>query len=90
MHGDFKYNLMRFHILNEASDKTIDLNDFKNFFDEKDIRDVTSEEVKQQLEHLRGENFLTKNQGNQYEITDQGRAEIDEVKKAMTHFKFHS
>ncbi|SHF19464.1 hypothetical protein SAMN02745249_02009 [Atopostipes suicloacalis DSM 15692] len=86
MHGDFKYNFIRFHILNEASKNAVQLDDFKNFFDKKDVSDVTDDEVKDQLEHLRGENFLMKKGDSQYEITDQGLEEIDKVKKAMSHF----
>ena len=86
MHGDFKYNFIRFHILNEASKNAVQLDDFKNFFDKKDVSGVTDDEVKDQLEHLRGENFLMKKDDSQYEITDQGLEEIDKVKKAMSHF----
>ena len=86
MHGDFKYNFIRFHILNEASKNAVQLDDFKNFFDKKDVSGVTDDEVKDQLEHLRGENLLMKKDDSQYEITDQGHEEIDKVKKAMSHF----
>ena len=86
MHGDFKYNFIRFHILNEASKKAVELDDFKNFFDKRDVSDVTDDEVKDQLKHLRGENFLIKKDDSHYEITDQGLEEIGQVKNAMSHF----
>lgn len=86
MHGDFKNNLIRFHLLKEARNKEIKVENFTDFFDNKAIHNVAKEEVERQLKHLSGEGFLAKTSDLNYNITDAGKEEIGEVEKALKKF----
>ena len=86
MHGDFKFNLMRMNLLKLGEEKEIKLEGLKNFFEDKGISDVSKEEIKAQLEHLTMEDFLSKLSEDRYEITEEGRKEIEEVKGAIEKF----
>lgn len=86
MHGDFKFNLMRMNLLNLANEKNIKLDQLDGFFESKGLSNVSSAEIKKQVEHLTMENFLIKNSENEYKLTDAGKNELAEVKKAIEKF----
>lgn len=86
MHGDFKFNLMRINLLKLGEGKTIDLNNLDGYFENKGIPDVSSQEIKAQLEHLTMENYLSKNSESEYELTKEGQKELSEVKTAIDKF----
>lgn len=83
MHGDFRYNLIRFNLLIKGEKETLKMEELEEFLKGKAIEDITDEEVKTQLEHLTMENFLEKLSEEKYKITDEGKKEIEEVKKAI-------
>lgn len=87
MHADFKYNFIRYHILAEALKGAVQLDDFKgDYFTKKEVKNVSTEEVADQLEHLRSEHFLMKKTDEDYEITEEGRLEIADVVRAIDQF----
>ena len=83
MHGDFRYNLIRFNLLIKGEKEALKVEELEDFFKGKAIEDVSGEEIKTQLEHLTMENFLEKISEAEYRITDKGKKEIEEVKKAI-------
>ena len=83
MHGDFRYNLIRFNLLIKGEKEALKVEELEEFFKGKAIEDVSGEEIKTQLEHLTMENFLEKISEAEYRITDKGKKEIEEVKKAI-------
>lgn len=86
MHGDFRYNLIRFNLLKKAEDGSLKLEQLEDFFKDKAISNVSKKDIKDELEHLSSENFLSKVSENEYKITDSGITEIEEVKKAIEKF----
>lgn len=86
MHGDFKYNFIRYHLLEEALTGEITASDFKNYFPKKKVDDVSMNEIKDQLEHLRSEHFLMKTSDEEYKITEEGRKELADVVRAINNF----
>lgn len=86
MHGDFKFNLMRMNLLKLGEEKNIKLKNLEDFFQGKGIANVSQEEIKAQVEHLTMEKFLSKVSEEEYELTKEGKKEIQEVKKAIEKF----
>ncbi|GEK92039.1 hypothetical protein [Alkalibacterium kapii] len=86
MHGDFKYNLMRINLLKLGEERNIKLNDLDNFFLDKGISDVSDKEIKDQLDHLTREDYLSNVSENEYKLTDEGKKELDDVKTAIKKF----
>lgn len=86
MHSDFRFNLIRINLLKKAERKSLNIDKLVNFFDDKAIKNVSKDEILDQLEHLRSENYLYQVSENEYRITDDGIKEINEVKKAIEKF----
>lgn len=86
MHKDFRNNLIRFHLLKKATSEELEAANFTEYFEDKAIRNVSVTEIKEQLEHLKKEAFLTKETELAYRITKSGEAEIAEVKAALRKF----
>lgn len=83
MHGDFKYNLIRFNLLKEGKKNNLKLENLEDFFQNKELGNISKEEIKAQLEHLTMEDFLSKVSDDEYKVTDKGKIEIEEVEKAI-------
>ncbi|NLC65857.1 MAG: hypothetical protein GX752_02795 [Clostridium sp.] len=86
MHSDFRFNMIRINLLKKAERKSLNIDKLVNFFDDKAIKDVSKDEILDQLEHLRSENYIYQVSENEYRITDDGIKEINEVKKAIKKF----
>lgn len=86
MHSDFRFNMIRINLLKKAERKSLNIDKLVNFFDDKAIKDVSKDEILEQLEHLRSENYIYQVSENEYRITDDGIKEINEVKKAIKKF----
>ena len=70
------------NILKLGEKENIKLNNLDGFFEDKGISDVSSKEIKAQLEHLAKENYLSEKSDNEYELTGEGKKELAESKNS--------
>lgn len=86
MHSDFKETFVRIHLLKEAETRILKAVDFNTYFADKAVKDVTAEDIINGLEHLESESYLRKLSDDEYEITNDGRKEVLQVKHAIKKF----
>jgi len=86
MHDDFKLNLIRFNLLKKAEQGPLKLGELQGYMENKGLTHTTEEMIKEQLEHLHSEDFLSQVSAHGYKITDKGIQEIKEVKGALEKF----
>lgn len=86
MHSDFRLNLVRMNLLKKSESKSLKVDNLVSFFEDKAIDNLSKDEIIDQLEHLRSENYLYQVSEDEYRITDEGKKEIIEVKKAIEKF----
>ena len=85
-HEDFKLNLIQMTLLKEAESNHLHLNQLEFLFENKALGSVSRPLIHDQLEHLQGEAFLKKLSATEYQVTNKGRTEIDQVKAAIDKF----
>ena len=86
MHDDFRLNLIRMTLLKEASKHHLFLDKLDVLFHDKELGTVSRKQIEDQMIHLQEENYLKKLSATEYQITNEGRLEIDEVNKAIEKF----
>ena len=86
MQNDFKVSLINFHLLQIADKKIIKANDFNNYFLSKALKDISSEDVARELSNLENAKCLRKISDDEFEITNQGRKEYLEIRRAIKKF----
>ena len=83
MHDDFQLNLIRFNLLMKAEREPLKVDRLEAFFKDKELKNVTKDILKRELEHLNSENLLFKISEREYEISELGRQELKELKRAI-------
>ena len=83
MHDDFQLNLIRFNLLMKAESEPLKVDRLEAFFKDKELKNVTKDIIKRELEHLNSENLLFKISEREYEISELGRQELKELKRAI-------
>lgn len=83
MHDDFQLNLIRFNLLMKAESEPLKVDRLEAFFKDKELKNVTKDILKRELEHLHSENLLFKISEREYEISELGRQELKKLKKAI-------
>ena len=83
MHDDFQLNLIRFNLLMKAESEPLKVDRLEAFFKDKELKNVTKDILIRELEHLNSENLLFKISEREYEISELGRQELKELKKAI-------
>ena len=78
MHDDFQLNLIRFNLLMKAESEPLKVDRLEAFFKDKELKNVTKDIIKRELEHLNSENLLFKISEREYEISELGRQELKE------------
>ncbi|WP_046216366.1 hypothetical protein [Paenibacillus wulumuqiensis] len=82
MHAEVQNLFIRIHMLHQATQHKLTINDMQPILESHGYR-VGDREVKQELEHLTTENMLTAN-GEEYMITGTGIGELKEIRKRLT------
>ena len=67
----------------KAESEPLKVDRLEAFFKDKELKNVTKDIIKRELEHLNSENLLFKISEREYEISELGRQELKELKKAI-------
>lgn len=86
MHDDFRLNLIRMTLLKEARNNHLYLDKLDVLFNDKGLGTVSRKLIEDQMIHLQEEDYLEKLSSTEYQITNEGRIEIDEVIQAIKNF----
>lgn len=86
MHEDFRLNLIRMTLLKEAASSHLHLDLLVDLFEDKNLGSVSRQLIHDQLEHLQKETLLKKLSATEYQLSNKGRLEIDQVKAALDKF----
>lgn len=86
MHDDFRLNLIRMTLLKEAKSQNLQLDQLDVLFDDKGLGTVSRQMIHDEMEHLQEETYLKKLSATEYQITNQGQLEIDEVIEVIEKF----
>ena len=83
MHSDFRDNLIRITLLDQADMFKIDEELVFGTLQVKGFENITIEKIKEQINHLAKEKFLEETDEDKYIISEAGREELEEVKKIL-------
>lgn len=86
MHDDFRLNLIRMTLLKEAEKNHLHLDKLDVLFEDKGLDTVSRQLIHDQMEHLQEERLLKKLSATEYQLTNEGRQEVVEVKEAIAKF----
>ena len=86
MHEDFRLNLIRMTLLKEAEKNHLFLDKLDVLFEDKGLGTVSRHLIQDEMNHLRDEFYLQQLSTVEYQITDEGRQEYQEVKEAIDKF----
>ena len=80
MHDDFRNNLIRISLLDQAAKNKIDKESVSGTLQAKGFYDIKEDEIEEHIKHLERENFLEKIEGDKYQTSEEGSKELYEVK----------
>ena len=86
MHDDFRNNLIRISLLDQAEKNKINKDSVFGTLQAKGFYDIKEDEIEEHLKHLESENFLEKIDGDKYKTSEAGSKELYEVKDVIKNF----
>ncbi len=87
MHNDFRDNLIRISLLDQAEKNKIDKESVFGTLQARGFYDIKEDEIEEHLKHLEDENFLAKVEGDKYKTSQVGSKELSEVKDVIKNFQ---
>lgn len=83
MHGDFRNNLIRINLLDQAAKNKINKESVYGTLQAKGFYDIKEEEIQDHIKHLERENFLEKVDEDKCQASKEGSKELSEVKDIL-------